>query len=274
MNIKKHLVLFYFSTICLAIFCQPVMSAESVPSAKFQSILSTGELKIGVTLFTPWVFKDKNNGFAGFEIDVAKKLAKDMNLKPKFVSYDWNELIPALMSGKIDIIVTGMAITPQRALKINFSQPYATAGINIATNLSLTKDVKGLDELNQSKIKIGVVSETVSEDLAGQIFEKASLVKYKTSKEVEKDLVEGKIHVYLESKPIPQFIALKHPGKIDVPLSRPLLVTKAGFAIQKGDPNFLNFLNSWIIARESDTWLISTHDYWFKSLKWRKKFLQ
>lgn len=274
MNIKKLLVLFHLASICLVIFCQSVMSAESVPSSKFESILNTGKLRIGVTLFTPWVFKDNNGNLAGFEIDVAKKLAKDMNLKPKFVPYDWNKLIPALMGGEIDIIVAGMAITPQRALKINFSQPYATAGINIATNLSLTKDVEGLDELNQSKIKIGVVSETVSEDLAGQLFEKASLVKYKTSKEVEKDLVEGKIHVYMESKPIPQFIALKHPDKIDVPLSRPLLVTKAGFAIQKGDSDFLNFLNSWIIARESDTWLISTHDYWFKSLKWRKKFLQ
>ncbi|MBC8285004.1 MAG: transporter substrate-binding domain-containing protein, partial [Nitrospinae bacterium] len=182
MTIKKFSTLIIFIAFCVAISCQSAIAAESVPSSKFQSILQTGKLRVGVALFTPWVFKDNNGNLAGFEIDVAKKLAKDMNLKPKFVSYDWNELIPALMGGEIDIIVAGMAITPQRALKIIFSQPYATAGINIATNLSLTKDVEGLDELNQSKIKIGVVSETVSEDLAGQIFERASLVKYKTSK--------------------------------------------------------------------------------------------
>ena len=273
MNLKKYFTFIVFSIFSVAIFNQPVISAESEASSKFQNILSTGKLRVGVALFTPWVFKDKNGDLAGFEIDVAEKLARDMNLQPQFSSYDWKELMPALMEGKIDIIIAGMAITPQRALKINFSQPYATAGINIATNIALTKEVDGLDELNQAEMKIGVVAETVSEDLAEKIFDKASLVKYKTSKLAAKDLVEEKIHVYMESKPIPQFIALENPGKVDVPLSRPLLITKAGFAIQKGDPDFLNFLNSWIIARESDTWLISTHDYWFKSLKWRKKYL-
>lgn len=273
MNLKKYFTLIVFSIFSVAIFNHPVVSAESEVSSKFQNILNTGKLRVGVALFTPWVFKDKNGDLAGFEIDVAEKLARDMNLQPQFSSYDWKELMPALMEGKIDIIIAGMAITPQRALKINFSQPYATAGINIATNIALTKEVDGLDELNQAEMKIGVVSETVSEDLAEKIFDKASLVKYKTSKQAAKDLVEEKIHVYMESKPIPHFIALENPGKVDVPLSRPLLITKAGFAIQKGDPDFLNFLNSWIIARESDTWLISTHDYWFKSLKWRKKYL-
>ncbi len=274
MNLKKYFVLLFLSLFFVTISNQPAGSAESVSSSKFQSILKSGKLRVGVALFTPWVFEDKNEDLVGFEIDVAEKLANDMGLKPQFSPYDWDKLIPALLDDKIDIIVAGMAITPQRALKINFSQPYATAGINIATNISLTKDIDGLEELNQEKMKIGVVSETVTEGLAQRIFNKASLVKYKTSKEVENDLVAGKIHVYMESKPIPQFIALAHPDKVDVPLSRPLLITKAGFAIQKGDADFLNFINSWIIARESDTWLSSTHNYWFKSLKWRNKFLK
>ncbi|MFT4578942.1 MAG: polar amino acid transport system substrate-binding protein [Nitrospinales bacterium] len=273
MNLKKYFVLLFFALFCMTISNQPAGSAESVSSSKFQSILNSGKLRVGVALFTPWVFKDKNGDLAGFEIDVAEKLANDMGLKPNFSSYDWDNLIPALLRGEIDVIVSGMAITPQRALKINFSQPYATAGINIATNVSLTEDIHGLEELNQEKIKIGVVAETVSEEFAEHLFEKAKIIKYKTSKEVEDDLVGAKIHVYMESKPIPRFIALEHPGKIDVPVGEPLLITKAGFAIKKGDPDFLNFLNSWIIARESDTWLNSIHDYWFKSLKWRKKYL-
>lgn len=271
MKNKIFLVLFNLVLFSIALFSQSAWSAESASSSNFQSILKTGNLRVGVALFTPWVFKDKNGDLVGFEIDVAKKVAKDMSLTPEFSSYDWDKLIPALMGGQIDIIIAGMAITPQRAMKITFSQPYATAGINIATNLALTKDIDSLEELNQEKIKIGVVAETVSEDLAQRVFDKASIMKYKTSEKVENDLVSGNIHVYMESKPIPQFIALENPGKIDVPLSQPLLITKAGFAIKKGDPDFLNFLNSWVIARESDTWLKSTHDYWFNSLKWRKK---
>jgi len=243
--------------------------AEAASHSSFNKIRESGILRIGVSPFTPWVFKGKSGQLVGFEIDVAKKLAKDMGVAPKFISYDWEKLIPALNEGKIDVIIAGMAITPQRALKVNFSSPYATSGISLATNIERTKHIRSVEELNQPGIKIGVIAATVSEDLAERIFNKAVIRPFKKSKDAESAIVIGKIHAYLEAKPIPRFIALDHPGKVDVPLSEPLLSTKAGFAINKGDPDFLNFLNSWIVAREADTWLPSTHDYWFKSLKWK-----
>jgi polar amino acid transport system substrate-binding protein len=242
---------------------------EAAARSNLETITKRGILRVGVSPFTPWVFKGKNGEWVGFEIDVAKKLAKDMGVTPKFISYDWEKLIPALNGGEIDIISAGMAITPQRALKVNFSSPYATSGISLATNIERTRHIKSVEELNRKAISIGVISATVSEGFAKRIFNKASIVAFKKSKEAENAIVTGKIHAYLEAKPIPRFIALDHPSKVDVPLSEPLLSTKAGFAINKGDPDFLNFLNSWIVAREADTWLTSTHDYWFKSLKWK-----
>jgi polar amino acid transport system substrate-binding protein len=248
---------------------QSVPAAESVSHSSFNKIRERGILRIGVSPFTPWVFKGKGGKLVGFEIDVAKKLSKDMGVTPKFTSYDWEKLIPALNKGEIDIIIAGMAITPPRALKVNFSLPYATSGISLATNIERTKHIKSVEELNNKTIKIGVISATVSEGLAKRIFNKAMVVAFKKSNAAEEAIVNGKIHAYLEAKPIPRFIALDHPSKVDVPLSEPLLSTKAGFAINKGDADFLNFLNSWIVAREADTWLPSTHDYWFKSLQWK-----
>jgi len=248
---------------------QSASANETASPSSFNKIREKGTLRVGISLFTPWTLKGNNGELVGFEIDVAKKLSKDMGVTPKFISYDWEELIPALKGGQIDIIIAGMAITPQRALKVNFSLPYATSGISLATNIERTKHIKSVEELNRQSIKIGVISATVSEGLAKRIFNKASIMAFKKSNDAEDAIVAGKIHAYLEAKPIPRFIALDHPGKVDVPLSEPLLATKAGFAINKGDPDFLNFLNSWIIARETDTWLKSTHDYWFKSLKWK-----
>ena len=248
---------------------QSASALESVSHSSFNKIRERGVLRVGISPFTPWAFKDKDGKLVGFEIDVAKKLAKDMGVTPKFISYDWEKLIPALNEGKIDIISAGMAITPQRALNVNFSSPYAISGISLATHIKGTKHIKSVRELNHRSMKIGVVSETVSEELAKRIFSKASVIAFKKSKEAEDAIVTGKIHAYLEAKPIPRFIALDHPKQVDVPLSKPLLATKAGFAINKGDPDFLNFLNSWVVAREADTWLSSTHDYWFKSLQWK-----
>jgi polar amino acid transport system substrate-binding protein len=268
-NTNRLLIWVYFFIFLIGGSLPPTWANESVSSPKFNEILKDGVLRVGVSLFTPWVLKNKNGQLTGFEIDVAKKLSKDMGVTPKFISYDWEKLIPALNDGKIDIIIAGMAITPKRALKVNFSLPYATSGIGLATNTEATKNIKSVDELNQKSIKIGVISETISEGLARQVFDKAVISVFQKSKEAEDAIVAGKIHAYMESKPIPYFIALEHPKKVDVPLSEPLLITKAGFAINKGDADFLSFLNSWIISRKADTWLDSTHDYWFESLKWK-----
>jgi polar amino acid transport system substrate-binding protein len=248
---------------------QSACAPETASHSKFNQIMGKGVLRVGISPFTPWVFKDKKGEWVGFEIDVANKLSKDMGVTPKLISYDWEELIPALNDDKIDIIIAGMAITPQRALKVNFSSPYATSGISLATHIKGTKHIKSIEELNQESIKIGVISTTVSESLARRVFNKASIVVFQKSKEAEDAIVSGKIHVYMEAKPIPKFIALDHPEKVDVPLSDPLLATRAGFAINKGDPDFLSFLNSWIIVRQADTWLKYTHDYWFESLLWK-----
>ena len=260
---------FYFIVFIIGGSLSSTWANETVLSPKFNKVLEDGILRVGVSLFTPWTMKDKNGELVGFEIDVAKKISKDMGVTPKLISYDWGKLIPALNEGKIDIIIAGMAITPKRALKVNFSLPYATSGISLATNIELTKNINSVEELNSPSIKIGVISATVSESLARRIFDKATISVFQKSKVAEDAIITGKIHVYMESKPIPRFIALERPEKVDVPLSEPLLITKAGFAINKGDADFLSFLNSWIISRKADTWLQSTHDYWFESFKWK-----
>src|SRR4029453_12213190 len=83
-------------------------------------------------------------------------------------------------------------------------------------------------------------------------------------------LLTGEVDAYLEDEPVPTFLALEHTATIDVPIARPLLASRAGFAVSKGDPDFLAFLNAWITARETDTWLPTTTNYWFKSLRWRE----
>ena len=241
----------------------------SIQSSTLEGVLKKGTLRVGVSLFTPWTLK-KDGKLVGFEIDVANQLAKDLGVQLELKEFDWEAIIPALLDKKIDIISAGMVITPQRALKVSFSQPYASSGIGLATNMKLTKQFQSLDDLNHHDVTIGVVAGTVSEDLARRVFSKATIQSFQKSDEAIQSVIHGKVHGYVEHNPLPTFIALEHPTKVDKPLSQPLLTTKAGFAVNKGNPDFINFLNSWIIAREADTWLPAAHNYWFKSLGWRQ----
>jgi polar amino acid transport system substrate-binding protein len=253
-----------------ALFLAVSLAAASAASARpLQDVLNRGSLRIGVALFPPWAMRADKDELRGFEIDVAKKLAEDMGVEPNIVVYEWNRLIPALEADEIDIIAAGMTITPDRALKVNFSAPYETGGIALATNVGSTATAKNLDDLNSSRYRFGAVEKTVAAALAERVLPNAKLVTFKNPEDAEAALADGKIDGLLEEQPGPEFLALDHPGKIDVPLSHPLLETRSGFAVAKGDPDFLAFLDAWITARQADTWLPSTHHYWFESLRWR-----
>jgi len=276
---NTHRSFFRILLCCLAVLVSwsltlpPMAVAENRPKAQpgtLKSVLEKGTLRVGVSLFTPWTIKQQDGQLVGYEIDVAKQLAKDLGVKPQFHVFDWEKIIPALLSRKIDIIIAGIVITPQRALKVNFSQPYDSSGIGLVTNIALTKTFQGLKDLNRPDVIIATVTGTISEDLARRVFSKATLKTFATSQEAIEAVTSGKVHGYVEHEAITTFVALDHPELVDEPLSKPLLETKAGFAVHKGDPDFIHFLNAWIISHEADTWLNSAHKYWFEGVEWRK----
>ncbi|GAH85196.1 unnamed protein product [marine sediment metagenome] len=112
-------------------------AAARAPKNLIDDILRRGVMKVGLDIFVPWCFKDKDGNLVGFEIDVASKLAEDMGVKVEFVPTEWSGIIPALLTGKFDALIGGMGITTERALKINYSIPSDLTGFNISSDINL-----------------------------------------------------------------------------------------------------------------------------------------
>lgn len=245
--------------------------ADPAAARDLQEVLNSGSLRVGITLFPPWATRAGNGELIGFEVDVAKQLAADMGVKAELLAYDVERLVPALEAGEIDLIAAGLTITPERALHVNFSQPYADTGIGLATHSERTANMTDLSALDNEAYSIAVVEGTAAVQLARRVLPRAKAAVFPSAEAASRALVAGEVHGYLEDEPVPTFLALDYPDVIDVPLARPLLLSRAGFAVNKGDPDFLAFLNAWITAREADTWLPTTVSYWFKSLRWRER---
>jgi polar amino acid transport system substrate-binding protein len=260
-------IIFLFTLIC-SLLSAPLAMADS--RDVLQQVIDRGEIRVGVSILPPWVLKSTDGSYTGFEIDVANQLARDMGVKVVFKEYQWKAMIPALLKGEIDIIASGLSITPQRALKIAYSQPYSTSGYSLVSNLSLTRGFTSINDLNDEKVYITAVKGTVSADLAQKMFPLAKLDLRKTAEDATSAVLNGTVHAFISSSPVPEFIALKHPKKVDTPLDEPLLKTREAFAVRQGNPDMLNFLNAWITAHQADKWIKSTHDYWFDSLKWQR----
>lgn len=239
-----------------------------VQADALDEILKRGTIRVGVAEFVPWTVRTKSGELMGFEIDVARKIASDINVKPEFTVYEWEKIIPALQLGEIDVIAAGMAITPQRALLVNFSQPLGTSGISLATNTNKTKNISALDQLNDERVYVTVVADTLAHDVARTFFDKATVKVYPTSGPAERDILEDRAHVYLATVPEVNFFALRHSGKVDVPIEEPLMASSEALAVKKGEQELLNFLNAWVVARTTDRWLTTTREYWFNTIEW------
>ena len=247
----------------LLVFLSPLASADVL-----DDILEREAIRFGVAEFAPWTIKTRDDQLIGFEIDVGQKIAADMGVNPVFKVYKWEEIIPALQNDEIDVIAGGMAITPQRALQVNFSRPLATSGVSVATNTSKTKNITSLDELNHRGVVVAVVEGTLAESVAKTFFENANIEVHSTSAPAEKQVVEGQAHAYLASVPEVNFLAIKNAGTVDIPLADPLLASSEGLAVKKGEQELLNFLNAWVTARQTDKWLATTREYWFATMDW------
>jgi polar amino acid transport system substrate-binding protein len=255
------------------------MAAEKASAAKaaapgFSQIVATHKLRVGTFLSAPYAMAGKDGTLIGSEVDIAQQLGRDMGVAVEIKPLAWDQLIPALQNGDIDIIVAGFSITPERALQVYFSNPYSSSGISIATNTKLTANFSSIENLNRADVAIGVIGGTVSEEAARQVFPKASIKLFSEEAKAEEALVKGLLHGYVRAEPVPRFLALKYPKDVDVPIAKPLVATREAFAVRRGDHDFINYLNAWIVAREADVWLMSTHKYWFESLSWQSKVAQ
>ena len=121
------------------------VAADSV----IEQIKARGSLIVGLSTFVPWAMLDKSGELIGYEIDVAKKLAEDMGVEVEFVPTAWDGIIPALISGRFDVIISGMSVTPQRNLTVNFTDPYAFSGLRIAVSREHEGAITSLEDMNR-----------------------------------------------------------------------------------------------------------------------------
>ncbi len=250
--------------ICAAGKVQQDLTAEST----VEQVLRRGVLKVGMSTFVPWAMKDKNGELIGFEIDVAKKLAEDMGVKVEFVPTKWAGIIPALLTGKFDVIIGGMGIVPQRNLKVNFTIPYDYSGMSLVAHKELAKGFSSLEDFNKPDVSIASRLGSTAATAAKQFMPNATHRMFDDEAQAYQELLNGKAHAVVGSAPTPAFHAIKNPEKLFLPLAETFTKEPIGFAVQKGDPDTLNFFSNWITVRQADGWLKERKHYWFETKEW------
>lgn len=247
----------------------PVQAAEK---SVLDQVLERGTLRVGFDTFVPWAMKDKDGEYIGFEIDVARRVAKDMGVKLELVPTKWSGIIPALLTGKFDIIIGSMGIQPSRNLKVNFTRPYEYSGMSLVASSKLAPGISSLRELDSPDVTLAVKTGATSVIAAKKHMPKAVLRMFDDEAQALQEVLNGRAHAMVASAPFPEQQALRHKDKLYLPLKGDTFTHEPiGFAIRKNDVDFLNYLDNWILVADSEGWLKERHDYWFKTVDWESR---
>lgn len=244
------------------------LQQQLVRESTIEQVMKHGSLRVGMSTFVPWAMKDKTGEFIGFEIDVARRLAKDMGVTVEFVPTKWAGIIPALLTGKFDVIIGGMSITAVRNLKVNFSIPYDYAGQAIVANKKLAADFSRLDDFNRPDVTIAARLGSTAAEAANQYMPKAQKKFFDDEAQVVQEVINGRAHAAVASAPLPAFQAIKYPDQLILPVKGTFTKEPIGFAVRKGDFDTLNYFNNWIRVTDARGWLAERKHYWFETKDW------
>jgi len=263
MNVKK---IFRSLTvlIVLVILALPLQAQN-----RLNEILKRGEIKIGMSgNQPPFSMKAKGGDLIGYEVDIAKLLAQSMNVKLKIEQMPFPDLLPALKEGKIDLVMSGMTMTPKRNLEAAFVGPYILSGKSILTKSSILAKASNSEEINQTNLKLATLKGSTSEDFANNFLTNTSLSLVNDYDEAIKMLSDDKVDVVVADYPICVLTLARYPEAGFATLSQPITLEPIGMALPPDDVLLLNMIQNYFNAMLLAGLLDGLEQYWFEDGSW------
>ncbi|HGO3437957.1 TPA: ABC transporter permease subunit [Staphylococcus aureus] len=228
------------------VYINPTAHAEQ--DQAWEKIKERGELRVGLSAdYAPMEFEHTVNGkteYAGVDIDLAKKIAKDNNLKLKIVNMSFDSLLGALKTGKIDIIISGMTSTPERKKQVDFSDSYMMTKNIMLVKKDKVNEYKDIKDFNNKKV--GAQKGTEQEKIAQTEIENASITSLSRLPDVILALKSGKVEGAVVEKPAAEAYLKQNPklGISNVKFNEEEKDTV--IAVPKDSPKLLSQINKTI----------------------------
>ena len=200
-------------------------------------------LRVGITpSYPPLIFKTGDK-IAGVEVDLAQQLGKELNRKVEFIEFRWDKLIPALLGGEIDIIMSGMSITEARKVRIAFTDHYLKSGLLIAMRTEDSKKYSSLQSIKDSHLAVGVIKETTGDIFVQKNLPRARKVPYSTADRAAYDLKLRRIDIYVDDALSVIWLVSENEADLTA-LWEPLTKEQIAWGVRRDNTELLDQANS------------------------------
>ena len=234
-------------------------------------ILKRGQLVVGTAgTMPPLNMVTKDGVIKGLEIDLAGMIAGGMGVKARFETMPFAELLPALEAGKVDMVLSGMTMTPQRNLKVAFVGPYFISGKSFLTKQEKLLSVKKPIEVNRPDRTFAALEGSTSQIFVQQLMPKARLVPVKDYNQGVALVLNDKVDGLVADYPICIVSAFRYSDQGLAFLATPLTYEPIGIAVPAGDPQVINWLENFLKSLEGSGELAAYKEVWFGDASWMK----
>jgi len=249
-----------------------IVLAGSAMADALTEIVDRGELRVAVQSgAAPYAFVDKNGEHTGSMVEFARDMADRMGVKLKILDFDWDGLIPALLSGKADVLAADMTPTLKRQLKITFCDPWYYVQPCIFTKTGAA--YKTLEDVNKPEVTVGVLLGSTGETIAKQYLPNAKIKSYKGGgRMIVQALLAGHVDAGVNDDLAVLTVLPDFP-----PDSVRLLEKRLGtgkdplaFAVRHESVNLWQWINLYFSTARSDGSYDKNIKYWMESTDWKK----
>jgi ABC-type amino acid transport substrate-binding protein len=235
--------------------------------AAVQPASQEGVLRIGITPdYPPMIFKSGEK-IKGAEADFGNLLAKELQKTPQFVELPWEELIPALIGGKIDIIMSGMSITDARKVRVDFAEPYMKIGLMALMRAEDAPKYPTLESIKQSFTNVGVVKGTTGEVFVRKNFPRTqSIVSLKKASDSVYPIKNRRLDLFVYDGPAIAWLVSENEADLKG-FWEPFNEESLAWAVNRGNKELLARVNSTIGKWKNDGTIREVLKHWLPYLK-------
>ena len=235
-------------------------------TAAASAALEENSLRIGVTPSAPPLIFYQEGRIAGIEADFAAALAQSLGKTPRFVVLAWDDLMPALLEKRIDIIMSGMSVTKLRETRINFTAPYLKGGQMALVRNQDVPSYPSAASIKNTQGRVGFMKGTTGDFLVQKEFQLTTRkVPFPLTKDAVQALIEERIDLVIGDAPVMWWNATaKEPQGITL---IPIFLTEENLAwgVRKDDSALLESANRFLETWKSSGKLKSTIKQWIPS---------
>lgn len=246
-------------------------SAGSAQSASptLGRILERGELVVGTTgTMPPMNMKTKSGEIVGLDVDLAKMMAAGMGVELRLAPMPFADLLPALEAGSVDMIISGMTMTPKRNLKVAFVGPYFNSGKCVLSKIETLAKAEEVDVINQADVRLTALRGSTSQTFVEELVSEAQLMPAENYEEAVELVLTDKVDALIADYPICVVSLLRHEDAGLVSVITTLIYEPIGIAMPPADPQLVNWTENFLHRMKETNQLEALRRRWFERSEW------